>query len=76
MNGVHSSPSRWVGATLTGYYRSAVLLAVAGLVPAITIAVASSGSPSAGLGLLIWPPRNWYDSWRRSGNGRWRPYGR
>ena len=43
MSGVHSSPSRWVWATLTGYYRSAVLLAVAGVVPAITIAVAIFG---------------------------------
>ena len=43
MSGVHSSPSRWVWATLNGYYRSAVLLAVAGLVPGITIAVAIFG---------------------------------
>ena len=43
MSGMHSSPSRWVWATLTGYYRSAVLLAVAGVVPGITIAVAIFG---------------------------------
>jgi signal transduction histidine kinase len=43
MSNMPSSPTRWVGATLTGYYRSAVLVAVAGVVPAITIAVAVFG---------------------------------
>ena len=38
-----SGPSRWVRATATGYCRSGVLVAVAGLIPALTVAVAVFG---------------------------------
>ena len=36
-------PSRWLRATVTGYCRSAMLVAVAGIIPALTIAVALFG---------------------------------
>lgn len=38
-----SGPSRWLRATAIGYWRSVVLVVVAGLIPALTVAVAVFG---------------------------------
>ncbi|MGH9092831.1 MAG: sensor histidine kinase [Acidimicrobiales bacterium] len=38
-----SGPSRWLRGTATGYWRSAVVVAVAGIIPALTVAVAVFG---------------------------------
>ena len=71
-----SGPSRWVFATLTGYYRSAVLLAVAGVVPAVTIAVAVFGLCfSRSWSAHLAAPRS-CGSWPLSGNGQWQHCGR
>jgi signal transduction histidine kinase len=43
MTTMSSGPSRWLRDTPTGYCRSAVLVAVAGVIPALTVAVAVFG---------------------------------
>ena len=56
------NPPRWVWATLTGCYWSTVLLAVAGIVPAITIRVAIFGLSFTRSWSAHQPPRHWCDS--------------